>query len=217
MKQVYILLLSIYSFCCFGQTWESVASLPDGFNTHHSFAFAIGDTGYIVAGDTPNGNSSSFYSYNHEEDEWTKKTDFPGASRGFAIGDVWGGKAYFGFGLSNAGGGLMDDLWEYDPELDEWKQLATCDCEPRTHPAMVALNGEVYLGLGASTSGNSNDWWVYNIEDDKWEERTSFPGLPRHHPYQFKDDEYVYVGFGHGNGFISNQWYRYNTPYLLLN
>ncbi len=209
MKNIYTLILIFSSFFSFSQEWESVATLPDDFNTDHSFAFSIGEVGYIVAGNTTSGYSSSFYSYDPIMDEWTKKDDFPGASRGFAIGQVWDGKAYFGFG--NGAGGNLDDLWEFDPVTDEWTQLASCDCDARTHPAMVALNGEIYVGLGGTNNGNTNDWWVYSIENNTWEERERFPADPRHHPFQFTDGEYIYVGFGHGNGFISNQWYKYNT------
>ncbi|MFT6334397.1 MAG: N-acetylneuraminic acid mutarotase [Saprospiraceae bacterium] len=209
MKHIYLLILLFSSILCFGQEWKSIASLPDNFNTDHSFAFAIDGTGYIVAGTNASGASASFYSYDPDADEWTKKEDFPGTARGFAIGEVWNGKAYFGFGLG--GGVRQDDLWEYDPVTDAWTQLASCDCEPRIHPAMVALNGEIYVGLGGTPNGNSNDWWVYNIDDNEWEERERFPAAPRHHPFQFTDGEYVYVGFGHGDDFISNQWYRYNT------
>lgn len=209
MKNIYLLVFIFSSIFSFGQNWEPVATLPDNFNTDHSFAFSIDGIGYIVAGNTTSGYSKSFYSYDPTTDEWTKKDDFPGVARGFAIGDVWNGKAYFGFG--NAAGGNRDDLWEFDPVTDEWTQLATCDCEARTHPAMVALNGEIYVGLGGGTSsGNSNDWWVYNIESNTWEERERFPAAERHHPFQFTDGEYVYVGFGHGAS-IYNEWYRYNT------
>ena len=162
MKHIYSVIFIFSSFFSFSQAWEPIASLPDDFNTDHSYAFAIDGTGYIVAGNVSSGPTASFYSYDPDKDEWTRKEDFPGAARGFAIGEVWNGKAYFGFGFGSDG--LLDDFWEYDPVTDAWTQLASCDCDPRTHPAMVALNGEVYLGLGGTPNGNSNDWWVYNIE-----------------------------------------------------
>lgn len=208
MKLFNLFIFILFSITSYSQEWEQVASIPDGFGTDHSFAFSIDGTGYVVAGTTATGYSSSFYSYDAATDEWTKKEDFPGSARGFAIGEVWGDKAYFGFGRSNEG--LLDDFWEYDPSQDTWTQLAGCECDPRSHPAMVALNGEIYVGLGGTPTGNTNDWWVYSIEFNAWTERTAFPDEPRHHPYQFTDGQYIYTGFGHGSGFISNQWYRYN-------
>lgn len=196
------------------QEWEPMASLPNNFTTDHAFGFAIDGVGYVVAGNvggSPSGNgySKSFYAYDPATDVWTQKEDFPGLARGFAIGEVWNGKAYFGFGAS--GSSSLDDLWSFDPLTDEWTQLASCDCNARTHPAMVALNGQIFLGLGGGTpTGNANDWWMYDIETDTWEQRASFPAAERHHPFQFTDGRYIFTGFGHGNGFISNQWYRYD-------
>jgi len=190
------------------QEWEQVSSFPDGFTSHHSFGFSFDGIGYIVSGGIPgNGYSANFYSYDPTTDEWTRKGDFPGGARGFAIGEVYNGKAYFGFGASNNGN--LSDWWEYDPQTDAWTELASCDCSPRTHPAMVALNGKIYVGLGGN-GGNLDDWWEYDIDSDTWSEKTKFPAAPRHHPFQFTDGEYVYAGFGHGSGFISNQWYRYD-------
>tara|TARA_B110000037_G_scaffold121950_1_gene139342 strand:+ start:159 stop:2639 length:2481 start_codon:yes stop_codon:yes gene_type:complete len=190
------------------QTWEQVASVPDNYRTDHSYAFSIDDVGYMVSGNTENGPTSDFFAYDANADMWFKKTDFPGASRGFAIGDVINGKAYFGFG--NDGSNALNDFWEYDPATDMWTELASCDCAARTHPAMVALDGFVYLGLGGG-GGNKKDWWAYDIENDIWDRKADFPAAERHHPFQFTDGEYVYVGNGHGNGFISNEWYQYDT------
>lgn len=190
------------------QEWEQVSSFPDGFTSHHSFGFSFDGVGYLVSGGIPgNGYSASFYSYDPGADEWTRKTDFPGGARGFAIGEFYNGKAYFGFGASTTGN--LSDWWEYDPQTDAWTELASCDCSPRTHPAMVALNGKIYVGLGGN-GGNLDDWWEYDIDSDSWVEKTKFPAEPRHHPFQFTDGQYVYAGFGHGSGFISNQWYRYD-------
>ena len=213
MKKALTLLLILQVYCLSAQNWVQVQSVPDNYRTDHSFAFSIGDTGYMVSGNTAAGFSDDFYTYNASTNQWSKKDDFPGAARGFAIGDVVDGKAYFGFGSD--GNSALDDFWEYDPTTDQWTELASCDCDARTHPAMVALNGYVYVGLGGS-GGNKKDWWAYSIEDDSWERRADFPAAERHHPYQFHDGEYVYVGNGHGNNtasglFISNEWYRYDT------
>ncbi len=208
IKKALTLIVLFQSILLSAQTWEQVASVPDNYRTDHSFAFSIDDVGYMVSGNTANGLTSDFYSYDAQSDEWTKKTNFPGQSRGFAIGDVIDGKAYFGFGSN--GNNALSDFWVYDPVTDQWTELASCDCAARTHPAMVALDGFVYLGLGGG-GGNMKDWWAYDISSDSWERKADFPAAERHHPYQFTDGEYVYVGNGHGSGFISNEWYRYDT------
>ena len=208
MKQFLLVLFSLSACCIYAQQWEQVASLPASFRTDHSFGFSLNGKGYLVTGSDGSNYFNDFYEYDSNTDVWTAKADFPGAARGFAIGDTYEGKAYFGFGASNAG--RLDDLWVYDPDADTWTELAPCECAPRTHPAMVAVSGKIFVGLGGSPTGDSNDWWAYDIETNTWEQRASFPDLQRHHPYQFHDGTYAYVGFGHGGPNIFNEWFKYD-------
>jgi N-acetylneuraminic acid mutarotase len=190
------------------QDWVQVTSLPNVFNeTHHSFAFSFDDMGYIVSGNSDSGVRDNFYQYNPATNSWTELTPFPGGARGYAIGDIWNGKAYFGFG--DDGTSRLNDLWVFDPSNMSWTELASCPCAERAHPAMIAHNGKVFVGLGSSSSGNMNDWWEYDIALNTWSQKDDLPSLSRHHPYQFGIDDYVYTGFGHGNS-IFNDWFRYD-------
>lgn len=208
MKLVYVLFLCMY-FQVQAQDWVQVTSLPNAFNeTHHSFAFSFDDMGYIVAGNSDSGMRDDFYQYDPVNDSWTELTPFPGAARGFAIGDTWDGKAYFGFGYD--GTSLLNDLWVFDPSNMSWTELASCPCAERTHPAMIAHNGKVFVGLGGGGSlGNLKDWWEYDIASNTWSQKDDLPSLGRHHPYQFGIGDYVYTGFGHGDG-IFNDWFGYD-------
>jgi len=208
MKLVYVLFLCMY-FQVQAQDWVEVTSLPNAFNeTHHSFAFSFDDMGYIVAGNSDSGMRDDFYQYDPVNDSWTELTPFPGAARGFAIGDTWDGKAYFGFGYD--GTSLLNDLWVFDPSNMSWTELASCPCAERTHPAMIAHNGKVFVGLGGGGSlGNLKDWWEYDIASNTWSQKDDLPSLGRHHPYQFGIGDYVYTGFGHGDG-IFNDWFGYD-------
>jgi len=210
MKKTLLLFLNliIIPITLQAQDWVQVASLPDAFNeTHHSFAFSLNNIGYIVAGNSNSGVRDDFYKFDPATNSWTELTAFPGVARGFAIGDTWEGKAYFGFGYDDIS--FLNDLWVFDPSDMSWTELASCPCEARTHPAMIAHNGKVFVGMGGSSTGNMNDWWEYDIALNTWSQKEDLPSLPRHHPYQFGIDNYVYTGFGHGNG-IFNNWFRYD-------
>ena len=192
----------------FAQSWTSVEPLPDNFRSDHSYGFSIDGIGYLVAGQTNNGYSDAFYSYDATADAWTALEDFPGDARGYAIGDDWDGKAWFGFGQGP--NGILNDLWVFDPATGSWEEKASCPCGARMHPAFVAIDDHIYVGLGNSASGDLNDWWEYDMESDTWSEKPAFPDTQRHHPYQFGINGQVYVGFGHHNAEIFNEWYRYD-------
>jgi len=160
-----------------------------------------------VSGNSNSGERDDFYQYNPVNDSWTELTPFPGVSRGFAIGDTWNGKAYFGFG--HDGTSLLNDFWVFDPSNMSWTELASCPCAARRHPAMIAHNGRVFVGLGNTSIVNMNDWWEYDITLNTWSQKDDLPSQSRHHPYQFGINDYVYTGFGHGND-IFNDWFRYD-------
>lgn len=191
--------------------WVPVASPPADFITDHTYGFGLDGKGYLVTGTDENGNiRDDFYQYDPITDEFTQLDPFPGGARGFAIGDTWDGKAYFGFGSSSGPNGIKDDLWVFDPSTMTWTELASCPCIARRHPAFIAHNDKIFLGLGSSGFGDLNDWWIYDIPTDTWTEGPDLPSPPRHHPYQFGIGDYVYVGFGHGGPIIYNTWYRFD-------
>ena len=191
----------------FAQSWTSVAPLPDGFVSNHSFGFSLNSMGYLVGGESTSGFSDAFYQYDPASDEWTALPDFPGEPRGYTIGDTWDGKAWFGFGQSNSG--ALNDLWVYDPETATWTEKASCPCSARTHPAFIAESGKVFVGLGGGPNGDTKDWWEYDMASDSWSQKPDFPASQRHHPYQFGIDGEIFVGFGHHAADIYNEWYKY--------
>lgn len=206
----YFLLFIPFSFSANAQ-WEQVTSMPEDFRTHHSFGFGIDDVGYVVtgtefssAGSQP---SKRFYSYNPEKNEWTQKEDFPGPARSYGIGEVYDGKAYFGFGLNDV---VLNDLWVYDPVSDNWSELPSCPCDPRWHPGFTISNGLIIVGMGLSDLGNRKDFWLYEIETKEWTQIADYPSDIRHHPYHFSIGDFHYVGLGHGPE-LYKEWYRYDA------
>ncbi|MDQ3018096.1 MAG: T9SS type A sorting domain-containing protein [Bacteroidota bacterium] len=208
MKHLTIILaFSILTTFVSAQTWEPTSS-PTGFLTDHTFGFSLKGKGYLVAGTTEfDGPSKAFFQFDPVADTWTSLDSFPGAARGYGIGDVWDGKAYFGFGTSTTA--QLKDIWVFDPDSMNWTPLDTCLCEPRLHPAFVANEGKIFVGLGNNSNGNLNDWWEYDIASGIWERKPDFPGSRRHHPYMFAIGDYIYTGFGHGQS-IYKEWYRYH-------
>jgi hypothetical protein len=118
---------------------------------------------------------------------------------------MYEGKLYFGFGLNNFFE-FYNDLWVFDPKNNSFTQLPSCPCEPRFHPALVALNGKLYMGTGTAKDKDLDDWWEYDIASKTWTELDAVPGGVRHHPFQFSVDDYIVIGGGH-----VNVWSKFNT------
>ena len=116
-----IMLSAILSFA---QEWQPATAPPD-FRTDHTFGFSIDGKGYLVSGTTEsNGPTKAFFQFDPVTDTWSPLEEFPGAARGYGIGDVWDRKAYFGFGTSVDS--LLHDLWVFD--------LSCSDIQPSLGP-----------------------------------------------------------------------------------
>ncbi len=206
MKNILLFAFTLIFSSVNAQQWLQVADIPQG--RHHPVTWGIGGVGYMVTGsnfaDNPTRN---FYRYNPQSDSWTNMGLFPGTARSFAIGTVYDSKGYLGFGLAS-GNNLLTDLWEYDPTTDTWTELASCPCAGRRHPAFVAVNDAIYVGLGDGFAGNLDDWWKYDMTTDSWSQLPDLPGPGRHHPFQFVANGQVYAGLGHNGPFIYDDWYR---------
>lgn len=201
--------LCAISMPIFSQGWVKSSDLP-GSARHHPICFTLGDTAFCVAG-VSNSNTmlNDFYSYDATTDTWFQKADYPGPNRGFGVGLDHNNKGYIGFGITASPNTVLRDLWEFDPTTQAWTELASLPTGPRFHPAFVAKDSMIYVGLGNNGSSNLNDWWQYNINTDSWTRKTNFPGARRHHPYYFVANNEIFVGLGHGS-IIYDDWYKYD-------
>lgn len=216
MKKIVVLVGFFSTLFSFSQEWETLESLPaSAVNRHHPVTFSIDGIGYLVGGaDVTSRSLNDFYTYDPAADTWEFKGTYPGPNRGFGYGLATATKGYVGFGIDynpiTGDETILADLWEYDPISDEWTALAPFPGTPRYHPAMVHVNGKIYVGLGGSEIGDLSDWWEYDIATNVWTARTTFPGTQRHHPYYFSLGDYAYVGFGHHSADIYNDFYRFD-------
>ena len=184
-----------------------MAELPDGHLTNHAFGFAVDGTGYLIAGQTPDGFTNAAYSYDPVTDVWSSLPDFPGEPRGYTIGGVWDGVAWMGFGLNDDG--AMNDLWRFDPATGDWTEMASCPCEPRYHPAFVAHEG-TFSWAWARASRRPGRLVGLRHGHGHLDGEAQHPSPRAHHPYQFGIDGIIYTGLGHNGPDIYNTWYAYD-------
>lgn len=214
------------------QAWVQMASLPPwASERHHPVTFTLDGKGYLLGGANPTSTEmfKDLYVYNATLDDWTQLDDYPGPPRGFGYGVALDGKAYVGMGIIEEDGQniLGNDLWEFDPETEEWTELTPMpEGARRYHPAFIGIDGKIFVGCGAGQNIDNDgeqtsflkDWWEYNIENDEWRRLPDLPGFARHHPFYFGIGKDAYVVAGHGNdqvisSYTGEQAIGYNDVY----
>ena len=102
------------------------------------------------------------------------------APRASAAACALDGKGYV-FGGRDANKQYLNDLWQYDPSTDSWKQLRSCPGKARVQAVMAAYEGALYVGMGFSgeevyvDSCYLRDIWRYTPADDQWTRLSDCP------------------------------------------
>ena len=95
----------------------SIISLPKELSSIlYPAGFAINGKGYIISGYSLKTKSFSreVWEFNPLNNEWLKKSEFPGEGRENAVSFVTNNKAYVCFGNKRSESEIYTDLWEYD-------------------------------------------------------------------------------------------------------
>ena len=112
--------------------WTEKTDFP-GENINDATSFVANGKGYVVGGyyndpnkenDYPHTDSKQFWEYDPLADQWSRKTDFPGAARSHAASITFNGKVYLGGGAWSFYRYAADDYWIYDPVADRWTEKA---------------------------------------------------------------------------------------------
>lgn len=149
-------------------TWTERDELP-GLSRHHPFYFGIGDIAYVGFGHGNNvsGNLqifNDFYAYDPATEQWTQLNDFPGEARVAGTQFDLNGKGYILSGDGDDHSFMPSgELWEYDPELDEWTELQNHPGSSRWAPGSFVINGFAYLTGGLSTAQLESDLWRFDL------------------------------------------------------
>ena len=154
-----------------GDRWTRKADFPGG-GRFLPAGFVVGDKGYVGTGTIAGTGftvTNDLWEYNPQTDRWTRKADFPGAARSYAIGLTLGNKGYLIFGLLdiNSTGTsltLSRDLWEYDVAGDSWTQKTDFSGQARVMTVGFVLGSYLYVGPGNNASvQNLIDVWRIRV------------------------------------------------------
>jgi peroxiredoxin/N-acetylneuraminic acid mutarotase len=201
--------------------WKKGAPFPEP--DEEFYGVALNGKLYVIGGWGDGKARGVNYEYDPASDKWTKKKSMPRPAHHAALAAA-NGKIYACGGFVppeksplpiGAAWQPVDNVWEYDPASDSWKELAPL---PRKCGAAVAVEvrGKVHVIGGVTiTEGSKAQFFtfmgpcnvlstndVYDPATDKWESRKPM-AVPRNHAFAAAVNGKIYVIGGRtGHGFI---------------
>ena len=109
---------------------------------------------------------------------WISQSGFRGLSRSESASFVIGDYAYVSTGY-NSSGKRLNDLWQYDPQKDEWNQKANFPGVPRNSAIGLTIGNIGYLGTGYDGKNILKDFWSYDPSTNNWNQKSEFAGSAR--------------------------------------
>jgi N-acetylneuraminic acid mutarotase len=142
--------------------------------------------------------------------KWTRKSDFPGEARVFALAAVVGDKAFIGLGY-NMGCAYNDssylhDFWMYEPVTDSWTPRAAFPGKGVNGASTFVHNHEIYLLHGFEAHQSVKTTWKYNPQSDQWSQVGEFPGLARARAVAVSDGSRFFSGSGFSGRNMTDWW-----------
>ncbi|TAL59241.1 MAG: T9SS type B sorting domain-containing protein [Bacteroidetes bacterium] len=179
-------------------TWIQKANFGGAPRTS-AVGFSIGTKGYIGTGSltcmTISSMAQDFWEYDPSVNTWTQKTNFGGASRGYAAGFSIGTKGYIGTGLGTIS--YYNDFWEWDQATNAWTQIANFG-PARCEAIGFSIGNCGYIGVGTVSipTGSMDDFWRYDASTNTWVQDANFGGGLREAVAAFSIGCKGYVGTG---------------------
>ena len=138
-------------------------------NLGRAIATGIQDKGYVmVESANPTIRGGVFYEYNPVSDSWMTKRPFAGEDRREGTIFSCKGKVYYGLGKGRKSGQILKDIWEYNPDTDNWQQVAFYPGNGNINLIKTERNGIVYLGMGYQTTLNNIEGTEFSGVRDFW-------------------------------------------------
>ena len=136
-------------------------------------------------------------------DQWFRRTDYPLDSELGLKALVINDKAYVG-GLN-----WNNTLHKFNPENNEWDQLAAFPGKIRYGGVAIVINNKLYFGTGSNSFDSFNDFWEYDPNSDIWTEKKEVPGPTRYFATGFSIQNCGYVGAGRFSDRL-HDFYKYD-------
>lgn len=138
---------------------------------------------------------------------WVRRSDFEGVTRSEAASFVIGTNAYITTGYD--GTNRLQDLWQYNPAADSWKQLALLPGVARSSAVAFTAAGNGYVATGYDGVNKLKDLWQYNPTTNTWAQKADFAGTARYDAVAFGLLDQGYISTGYDGNYLKDLW-QYN-------
>ncbi len=155
---------------------------------------------------------------NNDDDEkilignWMVKKDFKGIARSQAVAFSIGNLGYVGTGYNYNRDERLKDFWAYNPDEDNWQQIASLDAggraKARSGAVAFSVNEKGYVGLGKNEDSMLGDFWVYDPANNTWDTLNAVNQGPsaRYGAVAFAINNIGYVGTGNDGSNQMDLW-----------
>ncbi len=175
--------------------WTELDTLP-AVGRSGSSVIVIDDTAYLVGGKTAGVFATDeVWALDLTSGNWQQKQSLPEANwRGSTVeSDNMG---YLIFGRNNFNE-FQNDLYQYNPIVDDWSLVDTFPGQGRSHAAIQSTDDGFLLCFGIDSSGNSySDLWRYTVSSSTWTQKNSLPSAGRRGGTSFKSSNTFYYTCG---------------------
>lgn len=151
--------VDFYKFDPVSETWTTIADFI-GQARSGAVAFSHQGLGYLGTGHILGDATKDFYSYDPITDTWEQKANVGTFLRQDATGFVLNGKGYIVTGNNDSGDSTYNDVWEYNFDTDEWKELEEFPGTRRRYMVSFVIDNIAYAGSGTSGT-NLRDFWAF--------------------------------------------------------
>ncbi|HVY76747.1 MAG TPA: kelch repeat-containing protein [Puia sp.] len=142
--------------------WSQVADFP-GTPRNAAVGFTVGDLGYIATGYDGSQPLNDCWAYDPAANSWTQRASISDNTRSYprydGIGFGIGNFGYVATGYS--GTSSLSDLWQYDPQKDEWIERRGMG-KKRASAICMVYQDRAYLFGGSNNGKLLSDGWVFD-------------------------------------------------------
>jgi N-acetylneuraminic acid mutarotase len=185
--------------------WTRKADFP-GATRFAAVGTAINGKGYVGLGVNCDNvalpDTKDWWEYDPTTDTWTRKADFAGTRRDYAVSFAINNKGYVATGhhynSNTSSHEFYNDLWQYNPANDSWMQKADMPGQARWNA--VGVNAFINKGVVATGSAglgahsDLNDCWEYIPSSNSWFQLPNVGGGPRSNAAAFAIGLTLYIG-----------------------